>query len=173
MQRAGVASTSSGPVSQPPGDRADVNEMTTERPVAPFSPSADAAVDAEKTQVLVVEDEPQLQALMRWQLEAAGFATSPAADGYEALKVIEATKPDLVLLDLMMPYMDGWAVLEELRQWPTMPPVIITSAMGLNAQRQRAWGMGASGYLVKPFLIEQLVEEIHRILDDAPLDSGT
>src|SRR5215210_1494375 len=87
--------------------------------------------------ILVVEDDPQLQMLMRWQLESARFESLGAADGYEALRVIEATKPDLVLLDLMMPYMDGWAVLTELRQWPTMPPVIVTSAMGLNAQRQR------------------------------------
>jgi DNA-binding response OmpR family regulator len=138
--------------------------MASEGWVDSSSATPDEAVEAGKTHVLVVEDEPQLQAFMRWQLEDAGFATSGAADGYEALKLIEATKPDLVLLDLMMPYMDGWAVLEELRQWPTMPPVIITSALGLNAQRQRAWGMGASGYLVKPFLVEQLVEEIERIL---------
>ena len=142
-----------------------------EREAGSSSRTADTSVEAGKTHILVVEDEPQLQAFMRWQLEAAGFATSAAADGYEALEIIEAGKPDLVLLDLMMPYMDGWAVLEELRQWSAMPPVIVTSALGLNAQRQRALGSGASGYLVKPFLPEQLVGEIERILDDAAKQS--
>jgi DNA-binding response OmpR family regulator len=128
----------------------------------------DGAEAPARTCILVVDDDPQLLMLMELQLDSVGFATCRAADGYEALQAIETRKPDLVLLDLMMPYMDGWAVLEELRQWPSKPPVIIASAMGLSAQRQRALGNGASGYLVKPFPIQRLVGEIDRILGPRP-----
>ena len=114
--------------------------------------------------ILVVEDEPQLLMLTQLQLQAAGFATARAADGNEALRAMERGMPDLVLLDLMMPFLDGWAVMEEVQQWERRPPIIVTSALGLNAQRQRAVDMGASGFLVKPYPVERLFEEIRSAL---------
>jgi CheY-like chemotaxis protein len=116
--------------------------------------------------ILVVEDEPQLLMLTQLQLQAAGFATARAADGNEALRAMELGMPDLVLLDLMMPFLDGWAVMEEVQQWERRPPIVVTSALGLNAQRQRAMGMGASGFLVKPYPVERLFEEIRKALGD-------
>lgn len=118
----------------------------------------------EKTRVLIVEDEPQLLMLMQLELEGAGFATSAAVDGNEALEAMRSDLPDLTLLDLMMPYLDGWAVLEEIRGWERKPPVIVTSAIGLHTERQRAYGMGADGYVVKPFPIEDLLDLIRSVL---------
>lgn len=118
----------------------------------------------DKPRVLIVEDEPQLLMLMQLNLEGAGFDTALAADGNEALESMRSAMPDIVLLDLMMPYLDGWAVLEEIRQWEYYPPVVVTSAVSLHAQRQRALGMGAAGYLVKPFPIEDLLDLMRSLL---------
>jgi len=115
---------------------------------------------ASRLHVLVVDDEPQILRLMEIELGAADFEISVAADGNEALRSMQASMPDVVLLDLMMPYRDGWSVLEEIRQWPDRPPVIVTSAISLHAQRQRALDMGAAAYLVKPFSIGQLLDLI-------------
>jgi two-component system, cell cycle response regulator DivK len=118
----------------------------------------------DKPTVLIVEDEPQLLMLMQLNLEGAGFDTALAADGNQALEAMRASMPDIVLLDLMMPYLDGWAVMEEIRQWEYAPPVVVTSAVSLHAQRQRAFGMGAAGYLVKPFPIEDLLDLMRSLL---------
>ena len=118
----------------------------------------------DKPTVLIVEDEPQLLMLMQLNLEGAGFDTALAADGNQALESMRSSMPDIVLLDLMMPYLDGWAVLEEIRQWEYSPPVVVTSAVSLHAQRQRAFGMGAAGYLVKPFPIEDLLDLMRSLL---------
>jgi CheY-like chemotaxis protein len=126
--------------------------------------SAASPGSAPKTHVLIVEDEPQLLMLMQLELDGAGFSTSLAADGNEALEAMRFSVPDLVLLDLMMPFLDGWGVLEEMRGWTSRPSVIVTSAIGLHAQRQRALGMGAAGYLVKPFPIEELLDLIRDVL---------
>lgn len=130
-----------------------------------------AASSAERPQafgssphVLVVDDEAQLLRLMQIELGAAGFEISTAADGNEALTSMQARMPDVVLLDLMMPYRDGWSVLEEIRGWPTRPRVIVTSAISLHSQRQRALDMGATGYLVKPFSSEDLLDVMRSAL---------
>jgi CheY-like chemotaxis protein len=147
--------------------------MSDEVEIGP--PSVASPGSAPKTHVLIVEDEPQLLMLMQLELDGAGFSTSLAADGNEALEAMRLSLPDLVLLDLMMPFLDGWGVLEELRGWSTRPPVIVTSAIGLHAQRQRALGMGAAGYLVKPFPIDELLDMIRDVLglstspEDLPL----
>jgi DNA-binding response OmpR family regulator len=93
-------------------------------------------------------------------LRSEGYEVRDAADGAGALAQALDAEPDVVLLDLMMPYRDGWSVLEEIRQWPDRPPVIVTSAISLHAQRQRALDMGAAAYLVKPFSIGQLLDLI-------------
>jgi CheY-like chemotaxis protein len=135
-----------------------------ENEVRGASVPAGSPAAAPKTHVLIVEDEPQLLMLMQLELEGAGFSTSLAADGNEAIEAMRSSLPDVVLLDLMMPFLDGWGVLEELRSWSSRPPVVVTSAIGLHSQRQRALGMGAAGYLVKPFPIEQLLDLMREVL---------
>lgn len=118
--------------------------------------------------VLVVDDEHQLLRLMEIELGAAGFEVTVAADGNQAIASMQARMPDVVLLDLMMPYRDGWSVLEEIGQWPTRPRVIVASAVGLHSQRQRALDMGAAGYLVKPFAIDKLLDLVRSSLGLEP-----
>jgi DNA-binding response OmpR family regulator len=132
------------------------------------SPGNPRQTPGQSLHVLVVDDEPQLLRLMEIELGAAGFDVTVAADGNEALASMQARMPDVVLLDLMMPYRDGWSVLEEIRQWRTRPRVIVASAIGLHSQRQRAVDMGAAGYLVKPFSIDKMLDLVRSALGSEP-----
>ena len=110
--------------------------------------------------VLIVEDEPDVLLVLRINLEAAGFETSLAADGVTALRRIEADRPDAVLLDLMLPVVDGWAVLAELRSRADETPVVVCSAKRTPRDLARAEELGAVGYVAKPFETEDVVERI-------------
>ncbi len=105
--------------------------------------------------MLVVEDDRVAAAIYRQALELDGFAVSCAADGREALAMIEAERPDLVLLDLLMPVMDGWQFLRELRSIPEAPPVVVASATGDAPEALRA---GASAFFGKPCSLAVLRE---------------
>ena len=97
--------------------------------------------------ILVVDDEPDILLLHRLNLEAAGHDVLLAADGERALARIDADGPDLVVLDVMMPVLDGWGVLEQLRARPRRPPVLIVSAKSANADVERASSLGVAAYL--------------------------
>ena len=104
--------------------------------------------------ILVVDDEKDLQRLVARVLEDAGFLVSLAGDGREALAKIGAQPPDLVVLDLMMPVMDGWEVLDRLPDIPHAPPVVVLSAY---PDERRAARAGAVGCMRKPFSLRTLV----------------
>ena len=101
--------------------------------------------------VLIVDDEPDLVMLLRLALEAAGYSTVEASDGQEALDVIKVSHPDVVLLDIMMPRMDGWATLEHLGETGEHPHVIMVTAKTASRERDRAMAMGAEDFVTKPF----------------------
>jgi two-component system OmpR family response regulator len=107
--------------------------------------------------VLIVEDDPELLLLLRSNLEAAGCDTSLAADGITALRRIEAESPDAVVVDLMLPGLDGWSILAELRDMAEPPAAIVCSARSNPEDRRRAFEWGARSYVQKPFEIEELV----------------
>ncbi len=120
-----------------------------------------------KPRVLVVDDEPDVLLTMRLILEAEGFTASLAADGETALRRIADEHPDVVLLDLMMPVLDGWFVLAELSQRVRRPYVVVCSAKTGDADRTRAQDLGADEYVTKPFDPEDLVALINTLLASA------
>ena len=113
--------------------------------------------------ILIVEDEPQLRALLRLYLERAGYVVSDAGDGATALEAFAAGGADLVVLDLMLPGMQGEAVLEGLRE-RTDVPTLITSAKRTDAERIAGLRMGADDYLAKPFNPHELTARVAAIL---------
>jgi DNA-binding response OmpR family regulator len=121
---------------------------------------------ATATSVLVVDDEPQVVWMLRFSLEAEGYRTLEARDGRAALEEIRRHRPDLVLLDVMMPVMDGWSVLEELRSLPESerPRVVVVSARASLRDRAKAAELGADAFVAKPFNVEDLLDVL-RTLD--------
>lgn len=107
--------------------------------------------------VLIVDDNPDILALLRANLSASGFDTLEAQNGEVALARIDEAKPDLVLLDLMMPVLDGWAVLEALQGRPHRPPVIVLTAADAVMNVDRAQRLGVTAYITKPFNLPELV----------------
>jgi two-component system chemotaxis response regulator CheY len=138
-----------------PGEKARVktgNEAEKRLTLAP----------AEPKDVLVVEDEPYLCDLIADVLEAEGHTTRKASNGLDALELLSDRKPQLVLLDLMMPVMDGWEFMIELRAnpaWRDIPIVIITAVFDV-AKTETI--VGASAVLTKPFDIDQLSDVVRR-----------
>lgn len=114
--------------------------------------------------VLVVDDEPDILLLHRLNLEAAGHRVVLAADGVTALERIAEERPDAVVLDVMMPVLDGWGVLEQLRAHVSPPPVLVVSAKSAPSDVQRARDLGAADYLTKPYDPDELVRRIRALL---------
>jgi CheY-like chemotaxis protein len=110
--------------------------------------------------VLVVDDEPHVVWMLRFSLEAEGYRALSARDGREALDQIRLHRPELMLLDIMMPVMDGWSVLEELRTWPAAdrPRVIVVSARTSLRDRAKAIELGADAFVSKPFNVDDLLQ---------------
>ena len=118
----------------------------------------------DKPKVLVVDDNPDILILLRTNLRATGFEPVEAANGEVALEKIESEHPDAVLLDLMMPVMDGWTVLEELQGRDFRPPVIVLSAADASANVERAKGLGVAAYVTKPFDVMALVGLVREVV---------
>lgn len=115
------------------------------------------------TSVLVVDDEPQVVWMLRFTLEAEGYQTFSARDGRAALDEVRQHRPNLMLLDIMMPIMDGWTVLEELRALPDeeRPRVVVVSARASLRDRAKAIELGADAFVPKPFNVDDLLEIVH------------
>lgn len=116
--------------------------------------------------VLVVDDEPEIAELERYHLARAGHRVSVAANGWEALAVAREGRPDLILLDLMLPDLDGFGVCEILRREPATAtiPVVIVSAWASGDSRHLGLELGALDYVTKPFSPAALVERVDRLL---------
>jgi two-component system OmpR family response regulator len=118
--------------------------------------------------VLIVDDNPDILLLLETNLRRAGFGIVKASDGEMALRAIEDERPDVVLLDLMMPVLDGWGVMERLAGRPSAPPVIIISAATSQSNVDRAYAMGAVGYITKPFILTEMIDRLREVLAVAP-----
>jgi two-component system, OmpR family, phosphate regulon response regulator PhoB len=116
--------------------------------------------------VLVVEDEPSLVTLLRYNLEREGFAVNEAHDGEEALLQLRETTPDAVLLDWMLPRISGIEVCRQIRRAPAWRdlPVIMLTARGDEGDRVRGLDSGADDYVVKPFSPGELVARLRAVL---------
>lgn len=114
--------------------------------------------------ILIVDDEPQVVWMLQFSLEAEGYCTFSARDGRLALAEMRERKPDVVLLDIMMPMMDGWSVLEEMRDLPgERPRVVVLSARSSMRDRAKAAELGADHFMPKPFNMDDLLALLARI----------
>jgi two-component system alkaline phosphatase synthesis response regulator PhoP len=107
--------------------------------------------------VLVVDDEPQVVFVLQFSLEAEGYQTFTAHDGREALDQVRRHHPSLMVLDVMMPRMDGWAVLTEIAALPEQERPRIVMVTALAHERAHALAMGADGFVPKPFDVTELL----------------
>jgi DNA-binding response OmpR family regulator len=112
--------------------------------------------------VLVVDDEPRILNFLSSKLRVSGYEVLTASNGVEALEQVQAQEPDLVVLDVLMPRMDGFETLKELRAFSPVP-VIILSAKGANADKVKGLHLGADDYLAKPFSPDELVARIEAV----------
>lgn len=113
---------------------------------------------------LVVEDEKRIADFLQRGLESAGYAIDVAGDGTAALELVHSTDYDLIILDMMLPDMDGLRVLEKIRNRKTSPPVLILSARGTVNDRVKGLETGADDYLVKPFAFAELLARVRVLL---------
>lgn len=115
--------------------------------------------------VLVAEDDLEIAAILRKSLTSEGYRTALAYDGEEALRMALAHKPDLVLLDVMMPQMNGWEVCKALRARPEFADVgiLMLTAIGPNLNEMTAPLYGANDFLDKPFLIDELLDRLQKL----------
>ena len=115
------------------------------------------------TRVLVVDDEPQVVWMLQFSLEAEGYQTYAARDGVAALEEVREHHPAMMLLDIMMPTMDGWSVLENLQELPEeeRPRVVVVSARSSLRDRAKAAELGADAFVAKPFSVDDLIDVLH------------
>jgi DNA-binding response OmpR family regulator len=117
--------------------------------------------------IVLVEDNEGVSELVRHKLRNADYAVACAFDGVAGLETVRRTRPDLVILDLMLPGMDGFDVLREIRadEQTRSTPVLMLTALGEEAQVSRAFGLGADDYMTKPFRPAELLARVQRLLD--------
>jgi len=120
--------------------------------------------------ILIVEDDKKTASLVELYLQREGFQTVVAPDGREALEMARRHNPMLVVLDLMLPLVDGWEVCRELRSWSDVPILMLT-ARGEEVDRISGLTLGADDYVVKPFSPRELVARVKAILRRARLDT--
>jgi two-component system OmpR family response regulator len=114
--------------------------------------------------VLVVDDEENISYLVASAMRLEGFATTVAATGREAIAAVEDTRPDLIILDVMLPDLDGFEVLRRLREAGRREPVIFLTAKDATEDRVRGLTVGGDDYVVKPFAIEELLARVQAVL---------
>lgn len=117
--------------------------------------------------ILIAEDNPTNRELLRELLEIRGYTVAEACDGKEALAMVEQAPPDLLLLDIGMPLLDGFAVVRKLRENPRFAslPVVAVTAYAMQGDREKIMASGFDGYLSKPVNSGCLVQELNRLLD--------
>ncbi len=117
--------------------------------------------------ILVVDDEPNIALSLNYLMERAGYSVRIAADGEEAIEAVKEALPDLILLDVNMPKMNGYEVCELVRtnpQWKHIPIVMLT-AKGRDIEREKGLAVGADEYITKPFSTQEVVEKVRVILE--------
>jgi two-component system KDP operon response regulator KdpE len=128
--------------------------------------------DFERRRILVVDDEERMVRFIRMNLEHDGFQVSEAFNGKQAIQKIRDVTPDLILLDVMMPDLDGFEVLETIRE-VSQVPVIMLTAKGEEDDRVRGLELGADDYVTKPFSPRELVSRVKAVLRRTESASGS
>jgi DNA-binding response OmpR family regulator len=124
-----------------------------------------------KTTIVAADDDPQLLRLVTRNLEFEEYEVLPASDGVLALEQVEAHSPDLVLLDVMMPRMDGFTVCQRIREFSSVPIIIVT-ARGQDEDKVRGLDLGADDYLTKPFSVDELLARVRAVLRRAQFSAN-
>ena len=122
--------------------------------------------------ILIVEDEENIVISLEFLLEQKGYAVRVASSGEDGLDEAKGWRPDLVLLDVMLPGMDGFEVCRRLSAEPGAPKVILLTARGLEAERIKGLDLGAVLYVTKPFSTRELLKDISRCLGEDEDDGG-
>lgn len=118
------------------------------------------------SKILAVDDESDLLELMRFHLVRAGHEVATAANGWEAIDAVRLNRPDIILLDLMLPDLDGFGVCEMLRRDPATAtiPIVIISAWASSDSRHLGLELGALDYITKPFSPKELVSRVNQLM---------
>ncbi len=124
-----------------------------------------------KTTILTADDDPQLLRLIARNLEFEDYEVVTANDGKQALELIEAHAPDAILLDVMMPELDGFTLCQRVREFSSVPIILIT-ARGQDQDKVRGLDFGADDYLTKPFSVEELLARVRAVLRRAQFASN-
>ncbi len=128
-----------------------------------------------KRRILVVDDEDNLRTMLVAALKFEGYDVAAAPNGREGLRSVKESRPDLIVLDVMMPELDGFGMLRRLREMGDRTPVIFLTAKDTSADAVEGLGLGADDYLSKPFSLEELVarvEAVMRRVDSSPTASA-
>jgi DNA-binding response OmpR family regulator len=118
--------------------------------------------------ILIVDDEPNIVVSLQWLMRREGFETTVAADGEAALEAIARGAPDLVILDVMLPGLNGFEVCRRIRAEPTWSGtrVVMLTAKGRDTEVQKGLALGADAYVTKPFSTKDLVAQIRQLLGE-------
>jgi len=116
-----------------------------------------------KPRVLIADDEPAIRKFVRANLEARGYEIISTMDGSEAIQALEKELPDLMILDIMMPKMDGFEVCRRVREWSQIP-IIILSARGGEMDKVKCLETGADDYITKPFGVDELMARVKAVM---------
>ena len=116
--------------------------------------------------ILIVEDDPKSLTLTRDLLQVSGFATIEATNGMQGIELAKARQPDLILMDIIMPEVDGYTACREIKMDKATKaiPVVMLTALGFELNKELGKGVGASGYLTKPVNRQELLDVISRFL---------
>ena len=117
--------------------------------------------------ILLIEDNRDYAATLRANLEREGYEVAVAANGIEGLELAKRTAPDLIILDLMLPAMNGFTVLQRLRDEGRQAPVLIMTALGTEEEKLRGFGLGADDYVVKPCGLLEILARVRALLKRA------
>lgn len=121
--------------------------------------------------IMIVDDDPHIRELVRHFLSTAGFEVAEAPDGREALRLLESSRADLIVLDVMMPHLDGWDFCRELKRRRDLPILMLT-AKGETSQKLKGFELGADDYLVKPFEPAELAARVKALLKRYRIESS-
>jgi DNA-binding response OmpR family regulator len=134
-------------------------------------PSHWRGAESMSKKILIVDDEPRYVRLMEANLITDNYQVVKAYNGEQALELVAAENPDLVLLDIMMPILDGFTVCERIRKFSTVPIIVVT-VKGEEQDRVRGLDLGADDYIVKPFSATELLARVRAVLRRAAKHTG-
>jgi DNA-binding response OmpR family regulator len=123
------------------------------------------------TRLLIIDDNPGITDMLELVLPPEGFDVTTVNNGPDGIETTQQMEPDVIILDLMMPGVDGWTVCREIRSFSQVP-ILILSAVVDSDEVARAMAEGASDYLVKPARLEELVAHMNRLIEAVPRPEG-